>query len=162
MGPFAEGEFWVLIAFVVSMGVVAWKATPLLTGMLDQRAQRIRHELDEVNRLRADAERTLATYREKQRVAMDEAAAIVASARAEAERAAAAAARELDAALERRRRMAGEKVALEEAQAVAAVRSEAVEVAIAAVRRALASELDETRRAQLIDEAIAALPQGLH
>jgi F-type H+-transporting ATPase subunit b len=157
-----DPEFWVLIAFVIAFAFMAWKATPLLTGALDQRAARIKAELDEAQRLRDDAMRALADYRQKQQAALGEAAEIVSHARAEAERAAAAGERELEAALERRRRMASEKVALEEAKAIAAVRIEAVEVAIAAVRRALAEGLDAPRRAGILDEAIAALPQALH
>lgn len=157
-----DPEFWVLIAFLIAFGFFAWKASPLMLGALDQRAAKIKAELDEVRRLRTDAERALTEYRQKQRDALKEAADIIAHAHTEAERAAAAGERELEAALERRRRLASETVALEEAKAIAAVRIEAVEVAIAAVRRALAADLDAGRRAGILDEAIASLPQALH
>lgn len=162
MELFKDAEFWVLIAFVISFGFLAWKATPLLTGTLDQRALKIKSMLDEAERLREDAQRALAEFQRRQRDALKEADAIVAHAREEAERNAAAAERELEAALERRRRMASEKIALEEAKALAAVRNEAVEVAIGAVRRVLAEELDAVSRGRLLDDAIAALPQTLH
>jgi F-type H+-transporting ATPase subunit b len=58
--------------------------------------------------------------------------------------------------------MASEKIALEEAKAVSDVRNAAVDIAVAAVRRALAQELDPARRAKLLDDAIASLPQALH
>jgi F-type H+-transporting ATPase subunit b len=157
-----QGEFWVLIAFVVAFAIIARKTAPILTGVLDQRAIRIKAELDEAERLRKDAERALGEFQRKQREALKEAETIIAYGRAEAERNAAAGERELEAALERRRRMAKEKIALEEAKALAAVRNQAVEVAIAALRRALADDLDSARRARLLDEAIAALPQTLH
>jgi F-type H+-transporting ATPase subunit b len=104
----------------------------------------------------------LAEYQRKQRDALKEAEEIVARARVEAERAGEQAARDLDAALERRKRLALEKIALAESKATAEVRNTAVDVAIAAVREILAKALDAPRKGKLIDEAIAELPQRLH
>ena len=86
----------------------------------------------------------------------------MALAKAEAERAAAQAARDLEAALKRRQALALEKIALAEAQALAEVRNTAVDVAVAAVRRIMAEDLDAARKGKLIDDAIAELPQRLH
>ena len=157
-----QAEFWVLIAFVIAFGFLAWKVSPLLTGQLDARAAKIRDEIEAAERLRDDAQKALAEYQRKQRDAMQEAEAIIAHAREEAARAAERAEREIEAALERRRRMASEKIALEEAKALAEVRNQAVEIAIAAVRRALADSLDPARRAALLDDAISGLPRALH
>ncbi len=157
-----DAEFWILIAFVIAVGFLGWKAAPILTRQLDQRAAKIRDEIDTAARLRDEAQKALAEYQRKQRDALHEADAIIAHAREEAERAAERAEREIEAALERRRRMASEKIALEEAKALAEVRNQAVEIAIAAVRRALAQSLDPARRTALLDEAIAGLPRALH
>ncbi len=161
MGPFRQAEFWVLIAFVIAFGYLAWKTQPMIIGALDRRAAKIKTDLDEAERLREDAQRALAEYQLKQRDALKEAEAITALARAEAEHAAAAAERELIASLDRRRRMAADRIALEEAKALAAVRDEAVTVAMAAVRRVLGETLDPDRRARLTDDAISALPRAL-
>lgn len=157
-----EAEFWVLIAFVIAIVYLIYKTKSMVTGTLDQRAARIKAELDEARRLREEAQATLADYQRKQRDALKEAEAIVAQAKAEAERAAAQGARDLDAAIERRKRLAVEKIALTESKALAEVRNMAVDLAMAALRRALAEDLDAPRRAALIDEAIAALPPTLH
>ncbi len=157
-----QGEFWVLIAFVIAVAFLIWKASPIVTRQLDQRAAKIRDEIEAAARLRDAAQKALAEYQRKQRDAIQEANAIVARAREEAERAAERAERDIEAALERRRRMASEKIALEEAKALAEVRNQAIEIAIAAVRRALAEALDPARRSALLDEAIAGLPRALH
>jgi len=157
-----EAEFWVLVAFVIAIAYVVYKTRGIVTGALDQRAQKIKVELDEARRLRDEAQATLAEYQRKQRDALKEAEAIVAQAKAEAERVAAQGARDLDAAIERRKRLAVEKIALTESKALAEVRNMAVDLAMAALRRALAEDLDAPRRAALIDEAIAALPPTLH
>lgn len=155
-------EFWVAIAFVIAMAGVIWKASPTVTGALDSRSAKIKTELDEARQLREDAQRMLGEYQRKQRDALKEAEQIVALARSEAERAAAEAASELEAALKRRQAMALEKIALAESKATAEVRNTAVDVAISAVRQMLAEQLDRQRKAKLIDDAIAELPQLLH
>ena len=159
---FGETEFWVLIAFVIAMAVVVWKARGALLGMLDRRAEKIKAEIDEARRLAEEAQKTLAQHQLRQRDALKEAAAIMAQARADAERTAQEGRKDLAAALERRKRLAAEKLALEERKALGAVRAAAVDIAIAAVRHVLAEDLDAKRRAALVDQAIAALPETLH
>lgn len=161
-GMLHNPEFWVLVAFLVVLVLGLRKAQPTIAAGLDARAQRIRTELDEAQRLREDAERTLAEYQRKQRDALKEAEQIIAHAKEEAERAGRQAALDLEAALERRARQAEERIAQEEARAVAEVRNRAVDLAVAAARRLIADELDARAGGALIDEAIAALPKQLH
>jgi F-type H+-transporting ATPase subunit b len=162
MELFKDPEFWVLIAFVIAVGFLIYKTKPRITGALDGRPAKIKAELDEAQRLREEAARALAEYQRKQRDALKEAQEIVAHAKAEAERAAAQGERDLEAALERRRRAAQERIALEEAKAVAELRGTAVDVALAAVRRLLGEELDTARRNRLVDDAIAGLPRAFN
>jgi F-type H+-transporting ATPase subunit b len=157
-----DPEFWVLVSFIIVLAGLFRKAGPLITKFLDDRATKIKAELEEAHKLRDEAQRMLAEYQRKQRDALKEAEEIVARARVEAERAGEQAARDLDAALERRKRLALEKIALAESKATAEVRNTAVDVAIAAVREILAKALDAPRKGKLIDEAIAELPQRLH
>ncbi len=157
-----DPEFWVLVAFAIAFGGLARKAGPVIAKALDDRAGKIKAELEEAHRLREEAQRMLADYQRKQRDALKEAEEIIAHARVEAERAAAQAARDLEAALERRKRLALEKIALAESKAIAEVRNTAVDIAISAVREILAQALDAPRKSKLIDEAIAELPQRLH
>ncbi|MGA2089170.1 MAG: F0F1 ATP synthase subunit B [Stellaceae bacterium] len=157
-----EGEFWVLVAFVTAMAFLVYKARGAALGALDQRSAKIKSELDEAQRLAEEAQKSLAQYQLKQRDALKESEAIIAQARADAERLASQARLDLAAALDRRQRMAIERIALDEAEAVTEVRNQAVEVAVAAVRRILARDLDAKNRSALIDQAIAAMPETLH
>lgn len=157
-----DAEFWVLVAFVIAIAFLVYKAKDIITAALDARAAKIKAELDEAQRLREEAQAKLAEYQRKQRDALKEAADIVAHAKAEAERTAAQGARDLVAAIERRKRMALEKIALAEAKALTEVRNHAVDLAIAALGRVLAQDLDTQRRSALIDDAIAGLPPTLH
>jgi F-type H+-transporting ATPase subunit b len=158
---FADPEFWVLIAVLIFAALVWKPAKRLLLGGLDARAERIGDELATARRLRDEAEEALAAYREHELQAAAEAQSIVAHAKAEAERIARQAARDLEQALQRRRRLAEERVAQEEQKALAEIRAVAVDVAIAAARRIIVAELDQARGAALIDAAIAALPHQL-
>jgi F-type H+-transporting ATPase subunit b len=161
MHLFADPEFWVLLAVVV-FAIMVWKpARRAVVGSLDERATRIRGELEEARKLRDEAEQLLADYRQKEREAAADAQAIIAHARDEAERIAAQAARDLQQSLERRQRLAEERIAQAEAKALDEIRAAAVDVAIAAAREVIVSELDERRGAAMLDAAIAALPQRL-
>ena len=162
MHVFAEPEVWVLLA-VLTFVIGVWKpARRVILGGLDARAVRIRDELETARRLRDEAHEALVGYQKQQREAAAEAEAIIAHAKAEAERIAVQAVRNLEETLERRRRLAEERIAQEEAKALAEIRGVTVDVAIAAARQVIIAELDEQRGAALIDAAITALPQQLH
>jgi F-type H+-transporting ATPase subunit b len=157
-----DPEFWVLVAFLIVVIGGYIKAGPIIRSSLDERANRIKAELEEAQRLREDAERTLAEYQRKQRDALKEAEEIVAHARVEAERIGQQAALDLQALLERQTKQAEEKIAQEEILAVAEVRNTAIDVAIAAARQIIVEQLDAKAGGALIDKAISALPQQLH
>ena len=159
---FADPEFWVAVAFVIAIGGVIWKSSPIISGSLDARAARIKTELDEARKLREDAQRTLGEYQRKQREAMAEAEKIIAGARAEAVRLKADAEKDLEFALERRKQQALERIAQTEAQAVAQVRNTAVDVALAAAEKLIQGGLDQGKKQALTDKAIAELPARLN
>ncbi len=161
MRLFADPEFWVLVAAAIFVAIVWKPARKSLIGSLDERAARIRAELDEARRLREEAEQLLAEYRGKEHEAAAEARAIIAQAEEEAERIAAQSARDLDQALARRTRLAEERIAQAEKKALDEIRALAVDVAIDAAREVIAAQIDEERGAALLDAAIAALPQRL-
>jgi F-type H+-transporting ATPase subunit b len=159
---FHDAEFWVLIAFLIAVAFLVYKAKDKVIAGLDQRSSRIKSELDEARRLADESQESLARFQRRQRDALKESEAIVALARDEAKRAAEAAKADLAAALDRRQRQALERVALEETRATDEIRHAVIEVALAALRRMLAQDLDAKHRAALIDDAIEALPPTLH
>ncbi|HZH27793.1 MAG TPA: F0F1 ATP synthase subunit B [Azospirillaceae bacterium] len=158
----SNSNFWVAIAFVIFIVLAFRPAAKTITTALDDRAARIRRELEEAQRLREEAQRTLAEYQRKQRDAMKEAEAIVAHARDEAARLRANASAEIDAALKRREQQAMDKIAQAEASALAEVRDLAVDIAVQASREILEANLKGTAATQLVDDAIANLPGKLH
>jgi F-type H+-transporting ATPase subunit b len=128
-------SFAILIAFALKQGVVG-----ALTKSLDDRADGIRTEIAEARRLREEAPALLDDSKRKHAAANDEAAAIVAGAKLEAEALATETRRQLKESVERRTKQAEEKIARAEAQAIAEVRSTSVELAVAAAENLIASK----------------------
>ena len=157
-----EPEFWVAVAFVIFVALAGKKIYVAVGKLLDERSAKIRAELEEAERLRAEAEKLLADYQRKQREAMKDAQAILDAAREEAARVRKEAAASLEAHLKRRERAAVEQIAQAEAHAVAEVRNQAIELAIGAAKLALAESLDAARAGALIDQSLADLEKRLH
>jgi F-type H+-transporting ATPase subunit b len=135
---FAEPEFWVAVGFVIFVAVLVYVGVPkMMTKALDDRAKRVQDELDEARRLKEEAQKLLAEYQAKQRQADEEAAAIVAGAKAEAERFAVEAKAKMEEFVARRSKMAETKIAQAEAQAVADVRAAAADAAVSAAEKIL-------------------------
>jgi len=133
-----EAEFWVAVAFAIFVGILIYVGVPkMLVGALDDRAKRVRAELDEARRLKEEAQKLLAVYQGKQRQAETEAAGIIEGAKAEAERIAAESKVKMEEFVARRTKVAEAKIAQAEAQAVADVRAAAAEAAVAAAERIL-------------------------
>lgn len=150
-----DATFWVGAGFVIFVAVLIYLKVPgMITAGLDERAQRIRKDLEGAERLRDEAQALLAAYERKQREAQKEAEAMLAHAREDARREADAAQRKLGERIARREQQALEKIRLAEAQAEMDVREQTVELAIQATRQALRHHLDAARDTQIVDQAI--------
>jgi F-type H+-transporting ATPase subunit b len=133
-----------------------------LAKALDDRSNRIRDELDEVRRLREEAQATFAEFERRQREVQGLADEIVAHAKVEAEKAAVIARADLAASIERRLKAANEQIAMAEANAVREVKDKAVQVAIAAAAEVMASRMTDDKASALIDDAITNVGEKLH
>jgi F-type H+-transporting ATPase subunit b len=162
MSSLGTAEFWVLGAFVLFIALTWKMISRQVGGALDARAEKIRGEIEQAQRLREDAEKILGEITRKQRDALKEAEGMLAQAKAEAERMRTDSAAHLDAMLKRREALSVEKIRQAEAQALAEVRQLAAQYAVSATAELLRSQLDAKRGGALIDKAIAELPQRLH
>ena len=160
---FLDATFFVGLAFFAFIGVLIYYKVPgMLTKGLDERAERIRNELDEARKLREEAQSLLATYERKQRDAMQEAEEMLAHAAVEAKREHEAALARLEEAIARREQAALEKIAMAEAQAEKEVREAAVDVSVAAAAKLIGERLEGARAGELVDEAIKDLRRHIH
>jgi F-type H+-transporting ATPase subunit b len=149
---FLEPEFWVAVAFVILMAVLAYLGVHrTVLKALDHRSDRIRAELDDARRLKEEAAKLLADYKARQATAEREAESIIASARAEAERIASEAKAKLEDFVARRTKTAESKIALAEAQALADVRAAAANAAVTAASHILSQSV----KGQIADDLLA-------
>lgn len=151
----------VAIAFVIFVALVLWKGVSRVTAMLDRRSAEIARQLDEAQKLREEAQATLATYKRRQRDAESEAEAIVAQARVEAERLREQAETAVTALLERRERQALDRIAQAEARALQDVRDRTVDLAVSAAGRLIAESMTPESQARLVDDAVGELSRKL-
>lgn len=155
--------FWVLVSFVLFIGLVLYYQVPAMVGkMLDDRAEAIRKELDEARKLRDDAQALLADYQRKAREAENEAKSIIDQAKKEAEALAAESRKAIAESVERRAKLAEEKIGRAEAQALAEVRSSAVDSALLAARELLKSRTPGSTGDALIAQSIKDLKGKLN
>src|ERR1700760_3798998 len=142
---FEDPETWVAIAFVILMIGFGWLGVhrTVLTA-LDHRAERIKAELDDASRLK------------------DEAADIIASANAEAERIASEAKAKMEDFVARRTKTAESKIALAEAQAVADVRAAAADAAVQAASTILSQSVKGSLADDLLAKGITEVRQKLN
>ena len=133
-----ETENWVALGFILFIALLAYLGVHRkVTGSLDQRQARIKGELDEARRLKEEAQALLAEFQRKGREAEKEAEAIIAGAKAEAERIAGEAKVRMEDFVSRRTKMAEAKITQAEAQALADVRSAAADAAVTAAEKIL-------------------------
>ena len=162
-----EESFWsdprsfVALAFVIFFVIFGRKIWGVLTGMLDKRADEVRAELAEAQRLRQEAEAMLRSANQQREAAIADAQALLTGAKAEALRLAAAAAADAEASAKRREQMAMDRIAAAEKAAVDDVRMIAADIATTAARDIIRDGLSAEADAVLVDRAITGLPAAL-
>ena len=155
--------FWVAIAFLLFLGLLAYYGVPAMVGKaLDARADAIRAELEEAKRLREDAQALLADYKKKALEAETEAKSIIDAAKLEAQVMAAESKKALIETIARRSKLAEEKIARAEAQAVSEVRATAVTTALAAAEKLIGARVGGATGANLIEQSISDLSGKLN
>ncbi|MEJ0094368.1 MAG: ATP F0F1 synthase subunit B [Methylocella sp.] len=156
-------EFFVSFAFVIFIGLLAYLGVDgKINAALDKRGERIKEELAEASKLRAEAEAVLASFERRRAEAEAEAAAVVAQAHAEAERLAKEASERIAEFVTRRTKQAEEKIASAEAQAAADVRAAAADLATKVAATVLKAEAKGSFGDQLITKGISELNSLLH
>jgi F-type H+-transporting ATPase subunit b len=150
-----EAEFWVALGFFMFLGVLGYLGVHRkLAKSLDDRAARIKAELDGARKLKDEAAALLADYQRKRQEAESEAQEIIDGAKAEAERLAEEAKAKVEEFVARRTQIAETKIAQAEAQAAAEVRGAAADAAVAAAEKILSHEAKGKLAAELIAKGI--------
>lgn len=153
-----DATAWVSLSMAIFIAVLIWKKVPALIGRgLDGKIAKIRLQLDEAAKLRAEAEELKAEYEAKVAAAAGEAAALKARAEEEAAQLMDDAQTSATALIARRQKMAEDKIAAAERAAIADVRAKAVSAATAAAASLIAQGHDAKADKVLVDSAIQGL-----
>lgn len=158
-----DPTFWVAVCVILFLALIVWKgAHKAIAASLDERADKIRAELEEARRLREEAQAELAALQRKQKEAESLAEDIVKQARHDAEVMAEKARKDLSERLERRAAMAEAKIANAETQALAEVRAKAADIAVAAAEALLRDNLKAADHTRLVNEGISQMGKTLN
>lgn len=153
--------FWILISIII-LALILWKPVKeQLIGALDKRADQIRRELDEAQRLREEAQGLLAKHQRQLHDGEGLAATILERGAEENVRVEQQLRDDLTASIARRTKAAEERIAQEEARAVAEIRGRAVDLAMRATRRLITEQLDPAKEQDLVSSAIQDVRQKL-
>lgn len=154
---------WALVALVIFLGIVLYLKVPATVGKsLDDRADKIRNELEEARKLREEAQQLLAEYQRKRKEAEKDASDMIEAAKHEAEIIVADAKLKTEDYVARRTALAEQKIAQAERDAVNEVRTDAVEIAIAAAGRILEEKIDNKAAASLFKSSLAEVKSRLN
>lgn len=156
-----EPEFYVLVATIIFLAII-WRVGAVKGVMktLDERAAKIRAELENAAKLKAEAETLLASFADQQAQAEKSAAQIVANAKIQAEQIRKDGLAALEAEIARRTLQAERRIEQAKMAAQADVRKHAVEMASEGARRLLAEQMPAAKANNLIDDAIAGLEKN--
>lgn len=153
----------VAIGFALFVGVLVWAGVPgIISRKLDERAVKIRADLDEAKSLREEAQALLASFERRQKEVKGQAEEIVAAARLEAEKAAEAAKLDIRRTVARRVATATDQIEAAEKAAIRQIKDRAVTVAVAAAGDAIRGGLTKADADMMIDSAIAEVGAKLH
>lgn len=162
-GVFQDTAIYVLFAFLIVIGVFARAGVhKMMLSGLDKRAAKIADEINEVRKMREEAQELLASYQRRQREAEEEAAGIIEQAKKDAARMTAEARAKIEDQTERRIKAAEDKIARAEAQALSEVRGQTADLAIEAARVIIRDRMDGGAQGPFIDKAIAGLRDKLN
>jgi F-type H+-transporting ATPase subunit b len=153
----------VAIGFAIFLGILVWAGAPgIIARKLDERAVKIRSDLDEARSLREEAQALLASFERRQKEVKGQAEEIVAAARLEAEKAAEAAKLDIRRTVARRIATATDQIEAAEKAAIRQIKDRAVTVAVAAAADVIRGGLSKADADAMIDASIAEVGAKLH
>lgn len=148
---------WTWVLFLLTLGVLWWKAFPAIASGLEQRQSRIQDAIDSARADREEARRLLDEHQRQLDEARRESKEILAQGRVAGERLRedilAQARQEHEQMLARARK----EMAREREDMFATVRQESVDLALAAAERLIRERLDDEGNRRLVREYVAGL-----
>lgn len=157
-----DNHFWVGVALITLLAILGFVGVhKTLWKALGDAGDRVQAQLDEADKLRAEAQTLLSQIQTQRAEAERAASEMLANAKSEAKRLEAEAKDKLAEQIKRRGELAERKIATAEAQATADVRAAAADLAAQMAEQVLVARAAGAKTDPLIDAAIGQLGSKL-
>lgn len=157
-----DETFFVGAAFVVFVFLAFGPIRNVVANYLSGRARRIRQELEEATRLKAEAQELVQLYSRKYQEAMQESENIIAKAQKEAEMMLVDARKQLDETIQRRLEQIAERIAQAETNAIQEIQTQAIDIAVNATRLILKERLERSSADEVLQLSLQEIERKLH
>ena len=157
---FSSLIFWEVISFGILLWVLYKFAFPPILEALETRERKIRDSIEQAEQNRLTAEQRLADYEAKLNGAAQEAEAIVADAKAKAQRLLEENEQRLRTESERIQAETTQEIERERRKALQDIRNEAADLALTVAEKVLARSLSDDDHRRLAREAVQAVSAG--
>lgn len=158
---FNEG-FWVLLSFLIFIGIVFKPAKAILLKTLDDRALKIIHDLNEAAKIKEEAIAMLKVVEAEHASIKQNAKEIIKKAEHEAKVILEESKRQAENITKKRLELAMQRISQQEEQIITNVKTEAVDSALAIVQKMFVEEIDKSIKLGLIDDSIKSLKKFVH
>ncbi len=145
---------WTLVAFVITMWVLSKFAFPRISQALEERAERVNRNIDESERLRAEADELLTEYRERLKEAREQADDIMVRARKASETAKAEATAEGKARHDELVAAARKDIEAETRRSLDQIRKQVADLTVLATEKVARKSLSPEDQKRLVEEAL--------
>ncbi|MEZ5154786.1 MAG: F0F1 ATP synthase subunit B [Solirubrobacterales bacterium] len=146
---------WTLVAFVLTMWVLSKFAFPRIQQALEERAEKVNQNIDEAERLRAEADELLTEYRERLKEAREQADDIVARARKASDAAKAEATAEGKAKHDELVAAARKDIEAETRRSLDQIRKEVADLTVLATEKVARKSLTPDDQKRLVEDALS-------
>ena len=157
---FSSLIFWEVLSFAILFFVLYKYAFPGILGMLEEREKKIKDSLDQADRHRSEAERTLKEYEAKLSMAAKEAEGILAAAKERAQRLMEENEQRMMVEAERIKGEATREIDHERRKAIQDIRAQTTELALMVAEKVVLRSLNEADNRKFADEALEALSKS--
>ena len=157
---FSSLLFWELVSFGILLWVLYKFAFPPILDALETRERKIRDSIEQAEQNRLTAEQRLAEYEAKLRGAAREAEAVVAEAKAKAQRLLEENEQRLRTESERIQAETAREIERERRKALQDIRNEAADLALTVAERVLERSLSDDDHRRLAREAVQAVAES--
>ena len=158
-----DSNVWILISFIFFAALVYFKGGSLVTGMLDQKIESIKKDIDAAESMRTEAQEMLAQYQRKHREAEKQAEDIIKNAETRVAEMKKEAQKQIKEDMKRREDQLKQRLAMMEENAIADIQKHASRLTLAATKEIISSSMSQKENDRLNKEVLKEISsQTLH